>query len=144
MGDLRTDDRKKPDFTGVWVFNPEKSTLQIDPPDSTAIVINHREPGFRLSRTHTRENASDTLSLELVTDGRELVLDQAGIRIRGRVFWDADTLVFDTTLIRGEDEATNIVRYRLSDLPASLIAEESFRSRSVNYDNVWVMDRKKS
>ena len=134
----------KPDFTGTWEFNPAKSLLQINPPDSTIMVIDHHEPSFRLSRTHTQNNQSDTISVELMTDGRELILDQGEIRVRGRAYWDADVLVFDSLLTRGEEEASNLVRYKLTEKLESLIAEETFRSRKLNYDNVWVLDRKRA
>jgi len=133
----------KPDFTGIWEFNPKKSTLQIEPPDSTVMVIDHHEPVFRLSRTHTRSNKSDTLSVDLMTDGRELVLDQGEFHIRGHAYWDSDVLVFDSILTRAQEEATNDVRYTLSGTLNSLIAEETFRSKRLNYHNVWVLDRKK-
>jgi hypothetical protein len=43
----------KPDFSGTWIFNPAKSKLEIDPPTKSIFVIEHRDPKFSLSRTHT-------------------------------------------------------------------------------------------
>lgn len=67
--------------------------------------------------------------------------ERGDLQIRARAYWDGDTLVFDTRLLRAGDEATNVVRYTLSDNRETLVAEECFRSGSLNYDNVWWLDR---
>ena len=84
---------------------------------------------------------SDTFALELTTDGREVAAERANVQIRARAYWEGDTLVFDTTLVRGGEDATNVVRYNLADTLDSFIAEEHFRSKSLNYDNIWVLDK---
>ena len=43
----------KPDFSGTWIFDRAKSKLEIDPPTKSIFVIEHRDPKFSLSRTHT-------------------------------------------------------------------------------------------
>lgn len=115
--------------------------LQIAAPDSTLFVVEHREPSLRLSRTHISGESSDTFSLELTTDGQPVTADRDGVNLTARAYWEADTLVFDTKLKRGEDEGSNLVRYRLSETGESFEANESFRSPSLNYDNLWVLDR---
>jgi hypothetical protein len=131
----------KPDFTGMWTFNREKSRLQIPAPDATVFVVDHREPALRISRTHFAGDSRDTFSLDLTTDGREVSVDRTDVRIRCRAYWDGDTLVFDTRLARAGDEATNVVRYVLASDRGILVAEERFRSASLNYDNLWMLDK---
>ena len=53
--------------------------------------------------------------------------------------WDGDDLMFVTRIVRGTDEATNSVRYRLEEDGAVLVGEESFRSAAHAYDNRWVI-----
>lgn len=43
--------------------------------------------------------------------------------------------------MRAGEAATNIVRYTLSTDHKSFVADERFRSASLNYDNVWIMDK---
>jgi hypothetical protein len=131
----------KPDFTGTWRFNPAQSVLQIKAPDSTEFIIEHREPALRISRTHTVGEERDTFSLALTTDGREVAADRGELKVRCRAYWDGDTLVFDSRLIGAGEEATNVVRYTLANGGQSFRAEERFRSRALNYDNLWVLDR---
>ena len=63
----------KPDFSGEWTLNREKSRLQTPMPDSTLFRIEHREPVFRLTRTHVVKGKADTFSIDLTTDGKEVV-----------------------------------------------------------------------
>jgi hypothetical protein len=135
------DPESKPDFSGTWRFNRSKSRLQIPPPDSTIFVVEHLEPAFRLSRTHMSGDKSDTFTLDLTTDGKEVEFLQDDLQIRARGYWEGETLVFDSSLLRGDEHATNVVRYTLSVTKDSLVAEERFRSKNLNYDNVWVMER---
>lgn len=131
----------KPDFSGTWRFNPEKSALQIPAPDATIFVIDHREPMLRITRTHTVGGKSDTFTLDLTTDGKETALDRGDLQLRARVYWDGDVLVFDSQVTRGGQEGTNVVRYTLAPDLGSFVAEERFRSKELNYDNKWVMER---
>lgn len=137
----RRNNMPKPDFSGTWKFNPSKSILQIPAPDSSVFVVEHREPVFRIQRTHVFGQKSDTFALDLTTDGKEVTVDRGDMQIRARVYWEGDTLVFDTRLARLGEEATNLVRYKLAETGDSFTAEERFRNKSLNYDNVWVMDK---
>jgi len=118
-----------------------KSTLQIPAPDDTLFVVDHREPSLRISRTHTIGEKQDTFSLELTTDGHGVSVTRDDVHLHANAHWDHDTLVFDTRLVRGGEEATNVVRYRLAADRLSFVAEERFRSASLNYDNIWIMEK---
>jgi hypothetical protein len=132
---------QKPDYTGTWTLNHEKSRLQIPAPDTTVFVVDHHEPALRISRTHVAGDSRDTFSLDLTTDGREVTVDRGEFRLRCRAYWDDDALVFDSHLVRAGDEATNVVRYALSSDRMLLVADEKFRGEALAYDNVWVLDR---
>jgi hypothetical protein len=131
----------KPDFSGTWKFNPARSSLQIPAPESTIFVIKHREPHFRLERTHIFGGNSDTFSIDLTTDGNTVVRTHAGLEINATLRWEGDALVFDSKLERDGKQATNIVRYKLSDDGQSFIADEKFSSKELNYENKWLLER---
>jgi hypothetical protein len=131
----------KPDFSGTWRFNPAKSVLQIPAPDSTEIEITHREPALRISRTHTIKGRRDTFFINLTTDGREVHVDRADIQLQCRAYWDGETLVFDSRFARDGEDATNVVRYTLVNGCDEFRAKERFRSASLSYDNLWVLER---
>ncbi|MEW6732759.1 MAG: hypothetical protein AB1489_15645 [Acidobacteriota bacterium] len=131
----------KPNFTGVWKFNPTKSVLQIPAPDSTIFLIEHQEPVLHISRTHIVGEKSDTFTLDLTTDGKEVILDLDDLWVQARTYWDGEILVFDTNLVRAGKEATNLVRYKLADTLDMLIAEERLQSKELSYNNIWVLDK---
>ncbi len=132
----------KPDFSGTWTFNRARSVLQIPPPDSSIFVVTHREPNFRLSRTHVYGGKSDTFTLDLVTDGREIPFAHGELKTVCRAFWEGDVLMFDSHLVKDEEHATNTVRYTLSAESNTMIAQERFRSERLNYDNMWILERR--
>jgi hypothetical protein len=131
----------KPDFSGTWTFSPARSTLQIAAPDATVFVIEHREPSLHIARTHVKGETRDTFSLDLTTDGKEVVKTSGDLSLAARAYWEHDTLVFETRVVRAGNEGTNVVRYQLAADRMSFVAEERFRSAVMNYDNIWVMER---
>jgi cold shock CspA family protein len=104
-------------------------------------VISHREPALRISRTHVVNQRRGTFSIDFTTDGQDVFVDRDDIQLHCRAYWDGQTLVFDTGLIRGGEEATNVVRYTLESGANTFRADERFRSASLNCDNLWVLDR---
>ena len=131
----------KPNFSGKWKFNPELSTLQIKPPEATLIAIDHSENIFRLERTHTFASKEETFSIELKMDGTTEEITRGGLRIQARVYWEGNSLVFDTMLFTRNSHAANIVRYNLEESGNIITASEKFRSADINYDNLWVMEK---
>ena len=129
----------KPDFSGTWKFNPNRSRLQIEPPESTVFVLDHREPLFRISRTHVFRGKRDTFELQLSTDGKEVTGEHGTMRFRSRAYWEGDVLIFESNIETAGGQGTNTVRYRLDG--DSLVAEEHLRSTTINYDNVWVLEK---
>ncbi len=42
----------RPDFSGTWVLDLSRSSLEITSPDSSIFVIDHVEPRLTVERTH--------------------------------------------------------------------------------------------
>ncbi len=132
---------QKPDFSGIWRFNPEKSSLQITPPTASIFQIDHQEPYFKIVRTHIFGEKSDTWGIQLTTDGKEFIQEESGEKLVGHLYWDGDILVFDTKIFLKNREASNIVRYELSEDGKTLTATERFRGPAVKYDNIWIFEK---
>ncbi len=132
----------KPDLSGTWVFNAEKSKLQIQIMlEGATFTIDHKEPDFRFSRVFIVAGQESTLSYTLTTDGKEKVEEQMDRMVHSRMYWDGDVLVLDErTVLKDGREATNVVRYSLRDGGKTLVAEEKFRGPIRKYDNLWVAD----
>lgn len=133
----------RPNFSGVWNLDLQKSKLQIPAPDSGVFNIGHKEPSFHLSRTFIKGGENDTWSIDLTTDGKEVV--QAGQTeiFRGRLRWEGNDLILDSTISVKDRTATNVVRYHLSDDGQVLTATENFKGPRLKYENTWVFDKNK-
>jgi len=131
----------KPDFSGVWNLNLQKSKLQIPAPDSGVFNIDHKEPSFHLARTFVKDGKNDNWSIDLTTDGKEVVQEEKTETFRGRLRWDGNDLVLDSTISLKDRTATNVVRYHLSDDDQTLTATENFKGPRLKYENVWVFDK---
>jgi len=133
----------KPDFSGVWLVNPQRSQLAAWARyDSTTITIEHREPRFRFHRVSVKAGKADEASYELTTDGVEKVEKEGGRTSRSRLSWDGDSLVFEDTMSLPDGrQAKDVVRYTLRDGGKTFVAEEEFRGPVVRYDNRWVAER---
>lgn len=131
----------KPDFSGTWKFNGEKSKLEIQPPDSSTFVVVHQEPHFRLQRTLTFGEKSDTFVIDLVTDGHPVNTKLRDLEVQAHVSWEDETLVFHSDIVRGEERGINVVRYQLADGGRCIIALEKLNSAKLSYTNIWVLDK---
>jgi len=134
-------DVSRPDLSGVWRYVPEKSKLQIPPPESAVFRIDHREPLLKLLCTLVTENGDDTWGIRLRTDGKEVVQEGDGETLRVLLYWDGNDLVFDYVIMLKDRQATNVVRYHLSEDGKTCRATESFRGPIVKYDNIWVLTK---
>ena len=134
----------KPDFSGTWVLNLEKSRL--DPRmhvEMGTITIDHREPQFHFHRLFVTAGKNDEFSYALTTDGKETVAEEKGQTVHSHLYWDGDVLVYSVLMVRQDGrQATNIVRYSLRDGGKTIVAEEKFRGPILKYDNLWISDRK--
>ena len=95
-------------FTGHWVFNLQRSELQIPPPEFSLFVIEHDEPVFRLTRTHVYAGTPNTISFELTTDGKEYEQDFGELHACSRLSWHDDRLVLEMKVRTKDDEGTNL------------------------------------
>jgi nuclear transport factor 2 (NTF2) superfamily protein len=137
---LVANEAPQPDFSGTWVFNPEKSRLEMTSPVSSTFWIEHNGKSFKLTRTHVWEGRWDTLGFEAATDGRVRHEKSAFSESWKSMSWLGDELVLDMKLGAEGDGGTNVVHYRLEDEGRTLAAEW-FHMPGRRHHNLWVFDR---
>jgi hypothetical protein len=76
-----------------------------------------------------------------MTNGEPVLCSHRGFEIHARLYWEGDTLVFDSKLTREGEQATNLVRYTLEDDGQTFVAEEHFRGEQQNYSNTWIFEK---
>ncbi len=138
---LAAGDGPKPDFSGTWIFNPAKSRLESTPPTKSIFVIEHQDPNFKLTRTHTRGEKLNTLSFEVTTDGKELHQKEGEYEAWTRLTWMGEELVLDMIMAYRGERGTNVVHYRLNDGGETFVAAEWYHMPGEVHHNLWVFDR---
>ena len=131
----------KPDFTGTWRFAPTRSGLETHAPTKSIFVIEHQDPRFKLTRTHTFGERSDTLSFESTTDGEERYEKVGEYETWKRMYWLGEELVLDMKLAYRGEKGTNVVHYRLADEGNTLIAAEWYHMPRKRHHNYWTFER---
>jgi hypothetical protein len=127
-------------FTGSWVLNAARSRLEVPSPDSTIFVIRHQEPNVRMFRTHARAGKLDTVTVMLRTDSSEVHWELRGARVTSRSWWEGTELVFWSALVRGDQQASQVVRYSLSVDGRTFTAIETVDAGAASHVNRWVFD----
>jgi hypothetical protein len=111
--------QQKPDFSGQWAFNKEKTRLAAAwaaGVERGTFRIVHREPAFRLERTFLLNGRESHASYELPTDGKPVddIDTAADVKRSSRMYWEGDVLELSQRFEKtGLPEATNVVHYRL-------------------------------
>lgn len=131
----------KPDFSGTWALQPDRSSLEIQVPESSVFTIDHQDPHWRLERTHVFDGRANTLVLDLLTDGVPVVREVGGVEIHSRLYWEGDTLVLESVDTLNGEEFNNVVRYRLADEGRTFIADERQVIKQKSHRNIWVFER---
>jgi hypothetical protein len=113
-------------------------------PTRSVFVIEHQDPKFKLTRTHTWGERSDTLSFEFTTDGREHYRKQGEWESWSRMTWMGAELVLDMKIAYRGEKGTNVVHYRLANGGMTFIAAEWYHMPREQHHNLWVFDRASS
>jgi hypothetical protein len=77
---------KKPDFSGQWEIDKEKSTR----PDVVTETIGHKEPQVVITSTPAN---GDSFTIRLTTDGKDNLNIIGGREMTAQTTWDGEKLV---------------------------------------------------
>jgi hypothetical protein len=130
----------KPDFSGEWVLDRQASNLSggAAAMESGVMSIDHRDPkcGFRMDMSAGGPPIQH--AWEISADGTE-VAGGGGVH---RLFWEGDTLVFDSRFQTPPEPWTMSWRYELLEEGRRLRAVEQIRGSGRDQDNTWIFDRR--
>jgi hypothetical protein len=87
----------KPDFSGTWKMNLEKSKFAGGGPDNLLIKIDHKEPAFAESWTVSTPNGERSFEAKYTTDGKETEQEVMGRTAKTSAKWDGNALVIEWT-----------------------------------------------
>jgi len=101
----------KPDFSGVWKMNREKSKFDaIENIRDIVTKIEHKEPSFSESMTITSIDGNQNVEAKYTTDGKETAVEFPSGSAKATAKWEGDALT-----VEWKSEAFNVRRkYTLS------------------------------
>jgi len=85
----------KPDFSGSWKMNREKSKFAGGGPDNILIKIDHKEPAFVEDWSMTTPNGERSFQAKYTTDGKVTEQEVMGRTAKTSAKWEGDTLMIE-------------------------------------------------
>jgi hypothetical protein len=85
----------KPDFSGTWKMNREKSKFERGGPDALLIKIDHKEPAFTENWTVSTPDGERSFQAKYTTDGKETEQEFMGRTAKTSAKWEGDALVIE-------------------------------------------------
>jgi hypothetical protein len=88
----------RPNYTGEWKLNAEKSDFGMAPPISQRTdKIVHKDPSLQITRAQTIAGGDGTSTYDCTTDGKDCTISVTGaaIKLSGAFKWVDDALTFD-------------------------------------------------
>jgi hypothetical protein len=136
----------KPNFSGTWTFDVQKSSLKVSAPSSMTLQIDQNDPQIRLSRTQVYGSQTFDWKLETVADGqKEVVQNSPSYTTKSRVYWQGNSLVVDEKITAADGTTVNdLVTYTLGDDAKTLegVERQTTVGAKGGATNKWVYDKK--
>ncbi len=136
----------KPNLSGTWVFDAQKSSLKMAAPTTLTLLVQQNDPQIQLVRTQTYGDQNDTWKLDIVADGQKEVVQTSPLYTANiRMYWEGNSLVLDQKITAGDGtKATDVVTYSLSPDGQLLQAVETQKTEGMKKptQNKWVYAKK--
>ena len=125
-----------PNYTGTWVLNLEKSTLEHPPEGLTSSVFIIKQEGdkFRLTIYHVFGDKKKKISFKMIADGKT-----RKVKILFKAKLEPTENSLRATLWR--KNFSNIVTYKFGNNQNEFIADEVFTGKPQDHHSIWVFDR---
>jgi hypothetical protein len=133
----------KPNFSGEWNMNPEKSDYGSVPKPSRMIrKIEHREPDLHMTTTQSGPRGERTTELSLIINGVEQTSRVGGAEVKSVPRWDGGTLRIDSTRSIQGGEFVTREKWTLSRDGKTLTIDTHIVAPAGESDITIVFDRK--
>jgi hypothetical protein len=106
----------KPDFSGNWKLDPDKSVFgPMPPPTSMMLVIDHKDPDISVNQSSTGPEGDQNTISKYSTDGKETVNKFMGTDVTSKAHWDGAALMIDSSIDTGGAVIKLTSKWTLSD-----------------------------
>jgi hypothetical protein len=127
---------QKPNYSGIWVLNLEKSKLESQPEGLTSSIFIIKQSGdkIKITRYHIFEKKKCKASFKMAADGKTRTMK---LLFKGKLEWKENNLQF--TMWR--KNFSNIVNYKFGTTQNEFVADEVYTGNPSNHHNIWVFDK---
>ena len=84
----------KPDFSGSWKMDADKSVFgPMPPPSSMTRKIDHKDPDLTVAESRVSDQGDMNTTVKYSTDGKETTNSLMGNDVKSKAVWEGKTLV---------------------------------------------------
>jgi hypothetical protein len=106
----------KPDFSGSWKLDADKSNLgPMPPPTSLTRKVDHKEPAVTVDTAQSGPQGDISTTFKYATDGKETTNSFMGSDLKCTAAWEGKTLVINSKGEFGGSEVKLVSKWTLSD-----------------------------
>ncbi len=134
--------QSKPNFSGTWKLNVEKSDFGVLPPsNSRTDVVDHQDPNLKINVSDDGAQGQQNYTLVMTTDGKEALNKPGGLEMKSVASWNTNNLVVNTKLqFQGSDVAIK-TSWALSDDGKTLTESAHLESPMGETDQKMVFEK---
>jgi hypothetical protein len=132
----------KPNFSGTWKLDAEKSDFGPQPPPTKMTrTIKHEDPTLTYSTTQEGPQGEMTSEVKFTTDGKEATNQMMGMDVKGNASWEGDLLKIKQKLDLGGTEVSIDETWELSADGKVLTAKLAVKTPQGDLDMKVVMNK---
>ena len=133
----------KPNLSGTWVFDAQKSALKMPAPTSLTMKIQEQNPQIQIVRTQAYGDQTNTWNLDIVADGQKEVVQKSDLYTSNiRMYWEGNSLVLDEKITATDGtKVSNLVTYSLAPDGTLQAVEKIDGAMKKPITNKWVYDK---
>jgi hypothetical protein len=106
----------KPDFSGDWKLDPDKSVFgPIPPPTAMTRKVDHKDPALTVNEARSGAQGDMNVVMKYSTDGKETTNSLMGNDMKSKASWEGKTLVIASTANFGGADVKLTDKWSLSD-----------------------------
>jgi hypothetical protein len=106
----------KPDFSGNWKMDADKSTFgPMPPPTSMTRKVVHKDPDLSVDQAQSGDQGDQSTSMKYSTDGKETTNSMMGNDVKSKAVWEGKTLVITSAANFGGADVKLTDKWSLSD-----------------------------
>jgi hypothetical protein len=134
----------KPNFSGTWVMDADKSNFGPMPPPTTMTrKVDHKDPALTMEVATTGGPQGDqTQTMKYSTDGKETVNSMMGNDVKSTAVWDGNALMIAAKADFGGAEIKLTDKWSLSDDGKTLTDVMHIAAPQGEFDITYVMIKK--